>query len=313
MDDSTPVLSCTIGTITLPNPVIAASGTAGYGTEGPPHLMCEELGAIVIKGLSLRPRAGNPPPRIAETPCGMLNSIGLQNIGVDAFLAEHLPLLQDRKARVVVNVFGESQEEYVEVVEKLHGHGGILAVELNVSCPNVEKGGRAFSKDPEVLHGLVKRVKATTSMPLWVKLSPEGGEFGEALRACSEAGCNGFTIANTYVGMAVDVETRTPKLYTGIGGLSGPAVRPLTLYRVWLAVRTVSVPIIASGGIASATDALEYLIVGARAVQIGSAAFGDPNLYRKVVEGIKAYLIRHGHSSLEEIIGTVRRMPSPVW
>lgn len=308
MQKVAPDLSCPLGPMTLPNPVLAASGTAGYGTEELPGGFLLGLGALVTKGISMEPRAGNPPPRIVETPCGMLNAIGLQNIGVEAFLGEHLPLLRELGVRVIVNVFGETEEEYARLASRLGGSQGLMGLELNVSCPNVKKGGRAFGRDPEVLHRLVKRVKAETSLPLWVKLTPDGVEPLEAAQASWEAGCNGLTVANTYLGMAVDVEKRQPRISIGTGGVSGPAIRPLTLYRVWRVAAVAPVPVIACGGVACARDALEYLIAGARAVQVGSGAFGNPGLFAEVLDGIRDYMIRHGMVSLEKLVGSLEEM-----
>lgn len=309
MEKAAPDLSCPLGAITLPNPVLAASGTAGYGTEELPGGALLRLGALVTKGISVEPRVGNPPPRIVETPCGMLNAIGLQNIGLEAFLGEHLPLLMETGLRVIVNVFGETEEEYVRLASRLGSRQGLTGLELNVSCPNVKKGGRTFGRDPEVLHHLVKKVRAETSLPLWVKLTPDGVEPLEAGQASWEAGCDGLTVANTYLGMAVDVEKRRPRISIGTGGLSGPAIRPLTLYRVWRVAAVAPVPVIACGGVACARDALEYLIAGARAVQVGSSAFGNPGLFEEVLEGIRDYMIRHSMASLEQLVGSLEDMP----
>jgi len=309
MDSFSPSLECSLGRLVLPNPVLAASGTAGYGTEKLPHLDVHGLGALVTKGISLEPRAGNPPPRIVETPCGMLNAIGLQNIGVESFLREHLPLLRERGVRVIVNVFGETEEEYINLTSRLGAQEGIMGLELNVSCPNVKSGGRAFGRDPEVLHHLVKRVRAETSTALWVKLTPDGVEPLEAAQAAWEAGCDGLTVANTYLGMAVDVERRRPRISIGAGGLSGPAIRPLTMYRVCRVARVAPVPVIASGGVASARDALEYLIAGAGAVQVGSGAFRNPGLHHEVLEGIRDYMVRHRLGSLAQLVGSMQHPP----
>lgn len=293
----------------MPNPVLAASGTAGYGTERLPGIDVNQLGALVTKGISLEPRPGNPPPRIVETACGMLNAIGLQNIGLKVFLGEHLPLLRESGLRVIVNVFGETEEQYARLASCLGNEQGILGLELNVSCPNVKKGGVAFGRDPETLHHLVKRVRAETSMPLWVKLTPDGVEPLEAAQASWEAGCDALTVANTYLGMAVDVEKRRPRLSIGTGGLSGPAIRPLTLYRVWKVAAAAPVPVIACGGVSSGRDALEYLIAGAKAVQVGSGAFGNPRLYQEVLISLRDYMIRHKMATLEQLSGSLEGMP----
>jgi dihydroorotate dehydrogenase (NAD+) catalytic subunit len=304
-------MEVTLGSLRIPNPVMNASGTAGYGTEGLPYLAPEALGAFVTKGLSVSPRAGHPPPRIAETPAGMLNAIGLENVGIAAFAREHLPGLRKRGVRVIVNFFGETEEGYVDAARRLSALEGVAALEMNVSCPNVKKGGRAFGRDPALLHRLVRSVRGATALPLLVKLTPDAVDIVEAAQAAWEAGAEAVTVSNTYMGMAVDVEKRTPRLSTGSGGLSGPAIRPLTLYRAWLVARRSPVPVIASGGIASAEDALEYLIAGAKAVQVGTGSFVNPALYREVIEGIRAYLLRHGRAHVTEIVGSLEGMPDP--
>ncbi|MGQ9858385.1 MAG: dihydroorotate dehydrogenase [Thermodesulfobacteriota bacterium] len=312
MDSGMPSLICRLGPVELPNPVMAASGTAGYGTEDLPHLKAERLGALVTKGLSLEPRQGNPPPRIVETPCGMLNAIGLENIGIEAFIRYHLPLLLQKGVRVVVNAFGETEEDYARLASRLDRQPGITALELNVSCPNVKRGGRAFGRDPEALNGLVRRVRCETRLPLWVKLTPDGVDPVASAQASWEGGCDGLTVANTYLGMAVDVERRRPRIGVGTGGLSGPAIKPMTLYRAWRVAKAAPVPVIASGGIVCAMDALEYLIAGARAVQVGSGAFSNPRIYDEVIQGIRDYLGRYGHRSVEEIVGTLEGMEEAV-
>jgi dihydroorotate dehydrogenase (NAD+) catalytic subunit len=288
---------------------MTASGTAGYGTEGLPCLRPEWLGAFVTKGLSLEPRVGNPPPRIVETPAGMINAIGLQNIGVESFSREHLPLLRGRSVRVVVNFFGETEEEYARLARRIAEEEGIAALEMNVSCPNVKLGGRSFGRDPEVLHGLVRSVRAETGLPLWVKLTPEGVDIVEAAQAAWEGGCDALTVANTYLGLAVDVHTRRPSLSIGTGGLSGPAIRPLSVYRVWRVARQSPIPVIGVGGVGCARDALEYLIAGASAVQVGSAAFRNPGLYEQVIAGIGEYLRDHGHGRVGDVVGCLDGMP----
>jgi|Deesub1362B_J571_1020462.scaffolds.fasta_scaffold04520_3 dihydroorotate dehydrogenase (NAD+) catalytic subunit len=304
-------LHVSLGPLRLPNPVMNASGTGGYGTEELPFLIPEALGAFVTKGLSLEPRAGNSPPRIVETPSGMLNAIGLENIGLQAFLGEHLPRLRDRGVRVVVNLFGETEEEYLRGASLLSRRKGIHGLEINVSCPNVKKGGRAFGRDPEVLHRLVKGIRACSELALLVKLPPDEADLMEAAQAAWEGGCNGLTVANTYRGLAVDVHHRTPKLGIGPGGLSGPAIRPLTLYRVWMLAGVSPVPIIGVGGIASVNDALEYLIAGAAAVQVGTGFFHNPRLFQELLEGIASYLKEKGLESVSQIQGTLRGMPPP--
>ncbi|MGQ9655107.1 MAG: dihydroorotate dehydrogenase [Thermodesulfobacteriota bacterium] len=302
-------MDVTLGSLRIPNPVMNASGTAGYGTEGLPYLEPEALGAFVTKGISVEPRTGNPPPRIAETPAGMLNAIGLENVGIAGFVREHLPVLRERHVRVIVNFFAETEGGYVEAARRLSEVEGIAALEMNVSCPNVKRGGRAFGRDPVLLHRLVRSVRNSTPLPLFVKLTPDAVDIVEAAEASWEAGADAVTVCNTYMGMAVDVEKRRPRLSTGSGGLSGPAIRPLSLYRAWLVARRSPVPVIAAGGIVSAQDALEYLIAGACAVQIGTGSFVNPALFSEVTDGIRDYLIRHGHADLREVIGSLQGMP----
>lgn len=304
-------LHVSLGPLQLPNPLMNASGTGGYGTEGLPFLSPEALGAFVTKGLSLEPRSGNPPPRIVETPCGMLNAIGLENIGLRVFIQKHLPQLKDRGVRVVVNLFGETEEEYLRGASLLSATEGIHGLEINVSCPNVRKGGRTFARDPEVLHRLVKGVRECSELPLLVKLPPDETDLLETAQAAWEGGCNGLTVANTYRGLAVDVHRRVPRLSIGPGGLSGPAIRPLTLYRIWVLATRSPVPIIGVGGIVSADDALEYLITGAAALQVGTGFFHNPCVFQEILEGISSYLKEHGLTSVSQIQGTLRGMPPP--
>ena len=299
-------LAVSLGALTLPNPVMNASGTGGYGTEEYSAPVLDRLGAFVTKGICVNGRPGNPPPRIAETPSGMLNAIGLENVGVEVFAEKHLPALVERNVRVVVNCFGETERDYVRVVEILDGLEGIDALELNVSCPNVKKGGIAFGQEPDVLHGLVKSLLGATGLPLWVKLAPESPDIMAVAQAAWEGGADALTVANTYRGMAIDVEKKRPRIAVGTGGLSGPAIRPLTLYRVWLVAGQSPVPVIGVGGIACARDAIEYLLAGATAVQIGTGAFYNPAVFDEVIEGIQGYLDVHGHKSVEEIIGAAR-------
>jgi dihydroorotate dehydrogenase (NAD+) catalytic subunit len=293
----------------MPNPIMNASGTAGYGCEDVPDLSPQQLGGFVTKGLSLRPRYGNPPPRIAETPAGLLNAIGLENVGVEEFARTYLPPLREKSVRVVVNFFGESKSEYVEMAGRLDRLEGIWALEMNVSCPNVERGGRSFGMEPSVLFDLVRAVREVTSLPLLVKLPPETADIVETAQAAWEGGCDALTVANTYLGLAIDVQKKRPILSFGTGGLSGPAIKPLTLYRVWVLAREAPVPVVGVGGIASTWDALEYLIAGATAVQIGTGIFVDPALPMKIRDGIVSYLMDNGHKDIKEIIGSLQDMP----
>jgi dihydroorotate dehydrogenase (NAD+) catalytic subunit len=303
---SRPSLVVTLGPVRLPNPVLTASGTFGYGEEEPNLTGLRGLGGIVTKTVTLEPRAGHAPPRIWETPAGVLNSIGLQNVGVDRFLTEKLPPLVAFGVPVIVSIGGRRAEEYAETVRRLDGAPGITAFEINVSCPNVKEGGIEFCQVPSAAANVVAAVRKATRRPLWAKLSPNVTSIGTVARAVAEAGADGITAINTFVGLCVDVRTRRSRLSAGTGGLSGPAIRPLALARVREAVRAVSIPVVGCGGIVTADDALEFLLVGARAVQVGTASFRDPRAARSVVEGIEAFLRAEGLASVESFIGTYR-------
>lgn len=300
----TPDLSVTIGALRLKNPVLAASGTFGYGTEFAPFLDLNELGGLVTKGLSLLPRQGNPPARIVETPAGMLNAIGLQNVGVEAFITGKLPLLRKVGTPVVANIFGETVEEYKEVARRLDGVPGVAGVEVNISCPNVKKGGIVFGTDPKEAARVIGAVRKSTKMPLIAKLSPNVTDIGVMARAAEEAGADAISLINTLTGMVVDVEKRRPVLATATGGLSGPAIRPVAVRMVWQARKAVGVPLIGSGGIMTARDALEFIIAGASAVQVGTASFIDPDSAVKVAAGIDEYLARH-KTTVAKLIGSL--------
>ena len=299
-------LSVDVGRLRLKNPVLTASGTFGYGLEFRPFLDLSGLGGLVTKGLSPRPRRGTPPTRIAETPSGMLNAIGLQNVGVDAFLREKLPELRAYDTAVVANVFGETVAEYVEVCAKLDGAPGLAGVELNVSCPNVECGGMVFGQDPAALAEVTRACRRATQLPLWVKLSPNVTDIREFARAAEGEGADAVSLVNTFVGMAVDVERRRPVLANVSGGLSGPAIRPLAVWMTWQVYRAVKIPIIGIGGILTGRDALEFLLAGAAAVQVGTANFIRPDAAVQVVREIEAYLAAHGIASVRELTGTLQ-------
>jgi dihydroorotate dehydrogenase (NAD+) catalytic subunit len=301
-----PTTTVQIGSLTLKNPVMTASGTFGYGEEYSPYVDLNRLGAVVVKGISLEPRKGNPPPRIMETAGGMLNAIGLQNVGVKAFLGVKLPWLRQFDTNVVVNIFGETLEEYGRVASALSGAAGIHALEVNISCPNVQKGGHVFGCDPDAAHEVTKAVKAATDLPVIVKLSPNVSDIAEVARACEAAGADALSLINTLIGMSIDIERRIPHLKNITGGLSGPAVKPVALRMVWNTVRAVSIPVIGIGGVAEADDAVEFLIAGAKAVQVGTANFVNPRATMEVVDGIEEYLIRHGIGDVNEIIGSLR-------
>lgn len=302
----TPDLSVTVGSVKLKNPVLTASGTFGYGLEFLPFMKLSELGGVVVKGLSPKPRKGNPPERIVETPAGMLNAIGLQNVGVDAFIAEKLPQLRLHDVAVVANVFGETEAEYVEVCEKLDDAPGVAAIELNVSCPNVEAGGMIFGNDPAALGKITRACRRATRLPLWVKLSPNVTDIRDTARAAEAEGADAVSLVNTFVGMVVDVEKRRPVLANGSGGLSGPAIRPLAVWMTWQVRRAVAIPIVAMGGIVSGRDALEFILAGATAVQVGTANFVTPRAAVEVAEGLRSWLARREIATVAELVGTLR-------
>jgi len=302
-----PDLSVELGPLRLSNPVLTASGTFGYGLEFVPFLDLSDLGGLVTKGLSPRPRHGNPPPRIVETPAGMLNTIGLQNVGVDAFITEKLPELRAYDTAVIANVFGESESEYVEVCTKLEGAEGVAAIELNVSCPNVDKGGMIFGNEPGALERVTRACRDATSLPLIVKLSPNVTDIRDTARAAEQGGADILSLVNTFVGMAIDVERRRPVLARGSGGLSGPAIRPLAVWLTWQVHQAVDLPLIGMGGIVEAGDALEFILAGASAVQVGTANFIRPDAAIRVLRDLEDYLRRHGIASVRELVGTLER------
>jgi len=297
-------LATQVGSVALKNPVLAASGTFGYGLDLLDFCPPERLGAVVTKGLSAKPRPGNPPPRIVETAAGMMNSIGLQNVGVEAFCRDLLPSLRQRGACVVVNVFGETEEEYAQVVGRLEQEEGIAAYELNVSCPNVAKGGMEFGHDPRVLRALVSLLRQHTRRPIWVKLSPNAPDPLAVGEAALAAGAEALTLVNTFRALAVDSKTRRPALATGFGGLSGPAIKPLALRLVWELHRAFpQAPLVGMGGITTGEDAVEFLLAGACAVQVGTATFRNPRACLEVLEGLVAYCQQQGVQKLQELVG----------
>jgi dihydroorotate dehydrogenase (NAD+) catalytic subunit len=303
-------LSVQMGRLRLKNPIGTASGTFGYGLEFTDYLDLASLGAISVKGLSRRPCHGNPPPRICETDAGMLNAIGLQNVGVDAFLAEKLPELHKRGATVIANVWGDAEEDYVAVVERIGTERRVAAIELNVSCPNVVKGGMIFGNNPQALAALVKKVRAATSHTLIVKLSPNVADIVTCAQAAVDAGADALSLINTLVGLAIDLETRTPKIGFTTGGLSGPAIRPVALRMVW-EVRTAlpKVPIFGMGGIETVENVVEFLVAGANAVQVGTANFRDPSLAGRLVGELAAWCSAHGVTRVSDLVGTLRTRP----
>ncbi|UCF38508.1 MAG: dihydroorotate dehydrogenase [Acidobacteriota bacterium] len=298
-------LSVEINGLRFKNPVLTALGTFGYGVEFNDFFDISELGGFCTKGLSLHPMAGNAPGRIVETPAGMLNAIGLENVGVEAFIAEKLPQLETVDCHVIANILGKSVAEFVEIVERLNPFPKISAYELNISCPNIKEGGVQFGHDPVMAAEVVKAVAQSSEKPVWVKLSPNVTDISVFARACEEAGADALTLVNTFVGMAIDIKKRRPMLSNVTGGLSGPAIKPLALRMVYQAARAVEIPVVGIGGITTAQDALEFMIAGAQAVQIGTANFVDPLAGQKLVEGLRAYCEEQGLDSIRSIIGSL--------
>lgn len=298
-----PDTSVTLAGITLKNPVMSASGTFGYGQEYVDFVPPEVLGAVVTKGISLKPRKGNPPPRIVETPAGMLNAIGLENVGLESFVRDKLPWLKDRGAVVVANIYGETVDEYARVAEGLGRADGVALLELNVSCPNVAAGGMAFGSDPEAVFRAVKAVVQASGLPVMVKLTPMVTDIVAIARAAVEAGGSALSLINTIPGMAVDLDTRRPKLANVIGGLSGPAIKPVALRLCWQVVQNVDIPVVGVGGIATGRDALEFILVGATAVQVGTAGFVNPFAAVQIIDEIRDYMRIKQMRDLEQIRG----------
>ena len=299
-------LAVEVAGIRFKNPLLAASGTFGYGIEYEGILDLASLGGIVSKGLYLEARDGCPTPRIVETPSGLLNAIGLQGIGVRNFVRDVLPRLARHDTRILVNVCGDTVEEYAEVTRILDAAPGVSGLEVNISCPNVKKGGMAFGGDPRMTFEVVSAVRRATRLPVIPKLSPNVGDITVFARACEEAGANALSCVNTLLGLVVDVESRKPRLAFGTGGLSGPAIRPIAVRMTWQAARAVQIPIFGIGGIASASDALEFLIAGAQAVQIGTSNFVDPGVYERILSGLRDYLARHGLTDINQLVGTLQ-------
>jgi dihydroorotate dehydrogenase (NAD+) catalytic subunit len=298
-------LNTKIGSLELKNPVMTASGTFGYGTEYADFMDISRLGAIIVKGTTLNPRQGNPYPRMAETPSGMLNAVGLQNKGVDYFVDHIYPEVRKIQTNIIVNVSGSCIDDYVQTAGIINTLDDIPAIELNISCPNVKQGGMAFGVKPESAAQVVEAVRKAYDKTLIVKLSPNVTDITEIARAVEGAGADSVSLINTMLGMAIDAEKRKPILSTVTGGMSGPAVKPVALRMVWQTAKAVKIPVIGLGGICSATDAVEFLLAGASAIQIGTANFIDPSISEKVVDGIEDYLTRHGFNSVQEIIGAL--------
>jgi len=300
-----PDLSVNIGGMDLKNPVMTASGTFGYGREFADFFDVSRLGAVVVKGLSLQPSKGNRPPRIVETPCGMLNAIGLENVGIDAFVSDKLPYLRNISVPVVANIYGQSMDAYEALAARIEDEPGIDGIEINISCPNVKAGGVAFGIDPSAVHKVVGLVRRKTAKPVMVKLSPNVTDIVAIAKKAEEAGADSLSLINTITGMAIDIQTRKPKLANITGGLSGPAIKPVALRMVWQVAGAVGIPVVGIGGIMGAADAIEFFMAGASAVQVGTANFVNPAACVEILEGIEAFLAQKGISRMGDIIGTV--------
>jgi dihydroorotate dehydrogenase (NAD+) catalytic subunit len=301
-----PRLEVQLGPLKLKNPVITASGTFGYGTEFLPFVDLSRLGGICVKGLSLSPRKGNAPPRTFETPAGMINAIGLANVGVEEFVRSKLPALRPYGTAIIANVFGETVEEYVEVARIASTGVGVSALELNISCPNTQRGGMVFGCDPDGTRRVVSAVRKVTSLPLIVKLTPNVTDIVSIARVAVDAGADILSLVNTFLGIAVDVTRRRLVLANGVGGVSGPAIKPQALYLVHRVCRELQVPVIGMGGIMNVNDALEFMLVGARAIQIGTANFVDPASSVKILDGLSEALERMGLEDVNEIVGALK-------
>ncbi len=301
-----PNLSVQIGSLRLKNPVITASGTFGYGEEYAEFIDLNRLGAVVVKGLSIKPKKGNPPPRIIETPSGMLNAIGLQNIGIEAFINEKLPFLRLFKTPVIANFFGDSIDEYARAAETLSVAKGVDALEMNVSCPNKEAGWCIFGTDPATLKHVVSTVRKVTHLPLIVKLSPNVTDIALMARVAEDSGADAVSLINTLTAMCVDINTRKPALANVTGGLSGPAIRPVAVRMVWEVCKAVEIPVIGMGGIMTYKDALEFLIVGAKAVAVGTANFINPVVTLEIISGIEGFMREERISNINQIIGSIQ-------
>ncbi len=298
-------LSVDLGFIRLKNPVIAASGTFGYGQEFVPFINLDDIGGFVVKGLYSQPRPGNPPPRLAETSSGLINAIGLPGIGMKRFVEEILPQLRKYKTALFVNVCGEDPEEFAAVVDYLNGFDGIAAYELNISCPNVKKGGRCPALCPEDTYSIVKLVKEASQRPLITKLSPNVTNIVEIALSAQEAGTDAVSLVNTFLAMAIDTKTKKPKIANIMGGLSGPAIKPIALRMVYQVAQNVTIPVLGIGGIMSGLDAVEFLLAGAKAVEIGTANFIDPESTVKIIKQLEQYCLTQGVDKLEDLVGAV--------
>ena len=303
-----PDMKISIGSLRLRNPVMTASGTFGYGEEYGSLVNLHRLGAIIVKGISLLPRQGTPPPRIAETACGMLNAIGLENVGLESFLSEKIPFLQGINTPLIVNILGDTVQDYQQLAARLDEEEKVAALEVNISCPNVKQGGVAFGTDPGMAHAVTKGVRQHFSRPVIVKLSPNVTDITGIARAAEEAGADAVSLINTVLGMAIDIKSCQPKLANIFGGLSGPAIKPIGLRMVWQVAECVSIPIIGIGGITTTEDAIEYILAGACAVQVGTTNFINPRATEEIIQGIGAFLVENKMASIQDLIGRARQV-----
>ena len=304
-----PKMEVEIAEIKLKNPVMTASGTFGYGQEYAPFVDLNRLGAMILKGITLKPKMGNPPPRIIETPSGMLNSIGLQNVGVEMLIKEKLPYLQKFNTPVIINISGDIIEEYIELARRLgevSKEMGVAGLEVNISCPNVVRGGMAWGADAQSTYKIISSIRKATPLPLIAKLTPNVTDIKTIAQAAEEAGADALSLINTLMGMAVDIDSRKPKLANISGGLSGPAVKPVALWMVWQVFQTVNIPVIGIGGIIKVKDALEFIIAGARAIEIGTANFVNPRVTIEIIEGIEKYLTENNIKEVNELVGSMK-------
>ena len=312
MDTATELdLSVTLGSLVMKNPVTTASGTFGYGREYDAYFNVAQLGAVTTKSISLNPRPGNRSPRLVETPSGLLNAIGLQNVGLEVYLAEKVPFLRKKGATIIANIYGHAPDEYVQLAERLEREGAADALEANLSCPNVHdarnsRGSALVAQDPEKVAEYTRAIRSVTKLPLIIKLTPNVTDIREPALAAQEAGADGLALINTLMGMSIDPDTRRPRLANLVGGLSGPAIRPVALKMVWDVARTVKIPLLGMGGICDASDAIQFLLAGATAIAVGSMTFRQPNAAIRVINGIRAYLVQYGHKSVREIIGGIK-------
>jgi len=301
-----PALKINLGTLELQNPVMTASGTFGYAKEFEGLVDINRLGAIIVKGISLKPSKGNPPPRIVETPCGMLNAIGLENVGIEDFIKNKLPFLESLTPPLFVNIYGKQQEEYARLAARIDSIDAISGVEVNISCPNVKAGGMAFGVDPLAAFAVVKAVREMTRKFLIVKLSPNVSDIKQIACRVEDAGADCLSLINTITGMAIDIETRRPKLANITGGLSGPAIKPVALRMVWQVAQVVKIPIIGIGGIMKTEDALEFLIAGATAIEVGTANFVNPRATTDIIDGLETFLTERNIPTISDLIGAIK-------